>query len=181
MKNPPFPEFKKWRVFQDASKGAAAYMPRASGRFCGAILYQGGCSFHGVCLDEHTHCGVAIALEGGETTVESGVDVLVRGLFSLKLTCDIHETGEQLLFWLENSLTWATGLVTDDSRTLETLNKALAGSSSGFIPLEDAGVFKDMAKDGPDLFVEDVEGIFFCELIAAALVDLLCPCGMARA
>ena len=156
-------------------------MPRASGRFCGAVLYQGGCSFHGVCLGEHTHCSVAIALEGGEATVEPGVDVLVRGLFRLKLTCDIHEAGEQLFFELENSLTWATGLVTDDSRTLETLNKALAGSPSGFIPLEDAGVFKDMAKDGPDLFVEDVEGIFFCELIAAALVDLLCPCGMARA
>ena len=64
----------------------------------GAILSQGGCSFHGICLGEHTHCSVAIALEGGEATVESGVDVLVRGLFSLKLTCDIHETGEQLLF-----------------------------------------------------------------------------------
>lgn len=73
-------------------------MPRASGRFCGAVLYQGGCSFHGVCLGEHTHCSVAIALEGGEATVEPGVDVLVRGLFSLKLTRYIRETGEQLLF-----------------------------------------------------------------------------------
>ena len=90
-------------------------MPRASGRFCGAVLYQGGCSFHGVCLGEHTHCSVAIVFEGGETAVEPDVDVLMCGLFSLKLTCDIHETGEQLLFWLENSLTWATGLVTDDS------------------------------------------------------------------
>lgn len=90
-------------------------MPRASGRFCGAVLYQGGCSFHGVCLGKHAHRGVAIAFEGREAVVEPSVDGLMRGLFSLKLTCDIHETGEQLLFWLENSLTWATGLVTDDS------------------------------------------------------------------
>lgn len=97
-KNPPFPEFKKWRAVQDASKEAAEYIPRATGRFCGVILYQGGRSFHGVCLGEHTHCSVAIALEGGEAAVEPGVDVLVRGLFSLKLARYIRETGEQLLF-----------------------------------------------------------------------------------
>lgn len=73
-------------------------MPRASGRFCGAVLYQGGCNFHGVCLGEHTHCSVAIALEGGEATVEPGVDGLMRGFFSLKLTRYIRKTGEQLLF-----------------------------------------------------------------------------------
>ena len=73
-------------------------MPRASGRLYGAVLYQGGCSFHGVCLGEHAHCSVAIALEGGEGTVEPGVDGLMRGFFSLKLTRYIRKTGEQLLF-----------------------------------------------------------------------------------
>ena len=52
----------------------------------------------GVCLGEHTHCSVAIALEGGEATVEPGVDGLMRGFFSLKLTRYIRKTGEQLLF-----------------------------------------------------------------------------------
>lgn len=80
-------------------------MPRAIGRLCRATLCQGGCSFHGVCLGKHAHRGVAIALEGRKAAVESSVDGLMRGFFSLKLTCDIHETGEQILFWLENSLT----------------------------------------------------------------------------
>lgn len=98
MKNPPFPEFKKWRAVQDASKEAAEYIPRATGRFCDDTLYQSGRSFHGVCLGKHTHCSVAIALEGGETAVEPDVDVLMCGLFSLKPTRHIRETGEQLLF-----------------------------------------------------------------------------------
>lgn len=98
MKNPPFPEFKKWRAVQDASKEAAEYIPRATDRFCGATLYQSGRSFHGVCLGKHAHRGVAIALEGRKAAVESSVDGLMRGLFSLKLTRYIRETGEQLLF-----------------------------------------------------------------------------------
>ena len=94
----PFLGHEKWRAVQDASKEAAEYIPRATGWFCDDTLYQSGRSFHGVCLGEHTHCSVAIALEGGEATVEPGVDVLVRGLFNLKLTRYIRETGEQLLF-----------------------------------------------------------------------------------
>lgn len=108
MKNPPFPEFKKWRAVQDASKEAAEYISRATGRFCGATLYQSGRSFYGVCLGKHAHRGVAIAFEGRKAAVEPSVDGLMRGFFSLKLTRYIRETGEQFLFELENSLTLAT-------------------------------------------------------------------------
>lgn len=98
MKRPSISRIQEMEGSSRCIQGSCCVYAKSKRPVFGAILYQGGCSFHGVCLGEHTHCSVAIALEGGEATVGSGVDVLVRGLFSLKLTCDIHETGEQLLF-----------------------------------------------------------------------------------
>lgn len=63
-----------------------------------AQLGQSGCCLHGVCFGKHVYRGVALIFEGGETAVEPDVDVLMCGLFSLKLTRHIRETGEQLLF-----------------------------------------------------------------------------------
>ena len=98
MKKPSISRIQEMEGSSRCIQGAAAYMPRAIGRLCRATLCQGGRSFHGVCLGEDTHCSVSIALEGGETAVEPDVDVLMCGLFSLKLTRYIRKTGEQLLF-----------------------------------------------------------------------------------